>query len=176
MCASATGRLDFDGIGLDAVDFIGPPGAYLDQPDFSGGAWRVLAVQLGGLDALLAELRTGLLARQRAADPHQLARVGTALIANESAALWVRRAAELAEAAARDSDQVVAYVGLARIAVETACLDALRLAQRSLGLPAFIRPAAVERIARDLATYLRQPVPDEALTAAATWFMDHDLP
>jgi hypothetical protein len=39
-----------------------------------------------------------------------------------------------------------------------------------------MRPAAVERICRDLATYLRQPVPDETLTEAAAWFMDHDLP
>jgi alkylation response protein AidB-like acyl-CoA dehydrogenase len=176
MRASATGRIDFDRIGAEAFEPVGAPGGYLAQPDFSAGAWRVLAVQLGGLDALIAELRHGLLQRGRHGNPHQLARVGAALIAQETAALFVRRAADLAEAATRPAEDVVAYVGLARIAVETACLDAMRLAQRSLGLPAFMRPAAVERICRDLATYLRQPVPDETLTEAAAWFMEHDLP
>jgi hypothetical protein len=29
---------------------------------------------------------------------------------------------------------------------------------------------------RDLATYLRQPAADEALTEAAAWFTEHPLP
>ena len=67
------------------------------------------------------------------------------------------------EAAAR----IVAYADLARGAVERAGLAAMELAQRSIGLGAFLRPAPVERIVRDLATYLRQPGPDRALTSAA---------
>ena len=39
--------------------------------------------------------------------------------------------------------------------------------QRSVGLSAFMRPNPVERVMRDLATYLRQPSPDGALAAAA---------
>ena len=176
MRASATGKLDFNGAPLTDVQVIGAPGAYLAQPDFSGGAWRVLAVQLGGLDALVGEVRAMLLERARADNPHQLARVGAMLIAAETAHLFVRRAAELAEANERDAEQVVAYVGLARLAVETACLDAMRLAQRSVGLAAFMRPAPIERICRDLATYLRQPAPDETLCEAAAYFIRHDLP
>jgi len=64
-------------------------------------------------------------------------------------------------------------VGLARIAVETACLDAMRLIQRSLGLSAFRQGSPIERICRDLSTYLRQPAPDEVLTEAANWFAAH---
>ena len=44
-----------------------------------------------------------------------------------------------------------------------------RFAQRSVGLQAFLRPNPIERISRDLATYLRQPGPDRALTDAAAW-------
>jgi alkylation response protein AidB-like acyl-CoA dehydrogenase len=176
MRASATGRVSFDDIGADAVEQIGAPGSYLAQPDFSGGAWRVTAVQLGGLDAVMAAWRQMLLARGRAGNAHQLARLGMALIAHESATLFVHRAAELAEAAERDRDAVVAYVGLARIAVETACLQVMQLAQRSIGLAAFMRPAPIERICRDLATYLRQPAPDDTLTEAAAHFMGHALP
>lgn len=64
-------------------------------------------------------------------------------------------------------ERVVALVDLARLAVERAGLDVMQLAQRSLGLMGFLRPHPAERLSRDLATYLRQPGPDRALTAAA---------
>jgi hypothetical protein len=44
------------------------------------------------------------------------------------------------------------------------------LVQRSLGLSAFLRSNPVERMCRDLATYLRQPAPDEAFAVAAAYF------
>ncbi len=64
------------------------------------------------------------------------------------------------------ADQV-AYVNLARIAVENACFELMRHAQRGLGLAALLQPNPVERLLRDLATYLRQPAPDLVLTEAA---------
>ena len=87
-------------------------------------------------------------------------------MAAEAARLWVEAAAMRAEAPGADAE-AVAYVNLARLAVERAALDALEVAQRSVGLAAFLRPNPLERIARDLATYLRQPAPDRALVAAA---------
>jgi hypothetical protein len=47
----------------------------------------------------------------------------------------------------------------------------MQLTQRSVGLQAFMRPNPIERISRDLATYLRQPGPDRALTDAAEWVL-----
>jgi hypothetical protein len=41
--------------------------------------------------------------------------------------------------------------------------------QRSVGLAGFMRSHPIERLTRDLATYLRQPAPDQALTAAAAY-------
>jgi alkylation response protein AidB-like acyl-CoA dehydrogenase len=95
----------------------------------------------------------------------QQARFAELLIAEETARLWTREAALAAEHDGPAPGRV-AYVNLARLAVETACLDALRLAQRSLGLAAFVRPNPVERLSRDLGTYLRQPAPDAALLEA----------
>lgn len=184
MRASATGAVRFAGTPADTV---GRPGDYLREPDFSAGAWRTSAVTLGGMDALLDAARDGLLARGHGGLPLQQERYGLALIARETARLWMERAAELAEAedapkgapadasvgASGDTPETppvadrVAYVNLARIAVETACLDALRHVQRSLGLAAFVRPNPVERLSRDLGTYLRQPAPDLVLTEAA---------
>ncbi|MFY9294740.1 MAG: acyl-CoA dehydrogenase family protein [Methylorubrum rhodinum] len=167
MRASATGTLDFAGIAMAAEDIIGGPDDYFRQPDFSGGAWRFAAVQLGGIEAVFDIWRGHLAATGRGGDPHQLARLGEGAIAVEGARLWVERAAQAVSDPALPPERVVALVNLARLAVERAGLDVLQLAQRSVGLQGFLRPHALERLSRDLATYLRQPGPDRALTAAA---------
>ena len=166
----------FDGLPIGPADFLGEPGDYLREPDFSAGAWRTAAVTLGGLEALVELAAAHLVARGRDADPHQRARLGQALMARETAGLWMRKAAVLGESATTDPADAVAYVDLARLAVEAATLDAIRLVQRSLGLAAFRRPDPVERICRDLATYLRQPAPDEALSNAAAHFTRAPIP
>lgn len=164
MRASATGHLDFTGLLLDADSRLGVPGAYTQEPDLSAGAWRFCAVQLGGVEAMAGALREHLNSRGRGGDAHQAARFGRIAVATETARLWVTDAAKRAEAGTPDA---VAYVQLARQAVERAALSVIELAQRSAGLSGFLRPEPLERIARDLATYLRQPAPDRALTAAA---------
>lgn len=167
MRASATGTLDFAGIAVTARDILGNPDDYFRQPDFSGGAWRFAAVQVGGIESVFDAWRGHLAATGRGGDPHQLARLGEGAIAVEGARFWVERAAETVSAVLLPPERVVAFVNLARLAVERAGLDVLQLAQRSVGLQGFLRPHPLERLSRDLATYLRQPGPDRALTAAA---------
>ncbi|SFL71333.1 acyl-CoA dehydrogenase family protein [Methylobacterium pseudosasicola] len=166
MRASATGTVDFTGLGAERFTPVGAPDDYQAQPHFSGGAWRFLAVQLGGLEALLDAWRGHLVATGRGEDPHQLARLGEGVIAAETARLWVSRAAAIVTDDG-DPDGIIAYVNLARLAVERAGLDLLELAQRSVGLQGFLRDHPLERLTRDLATYLRQPGPDRALTEGA---------
>jgi len=173
MHAAVTGGVAMTGL---AADPLGEPGDYLREPLFSGGAWRTSAVTLGGLERLVHCVGAELGARGRADNPHQRARFGRLLILVESAALWMARAAEIAEADATPAGTATGYVNLARVAVEQACLEALALAQRSLGLNAFIAGREVERLMRDLATYLRQPAADEALCEAAGWFLTRGLP
>lgn len=163
MKASASGAVDFTGLPAPLECRIGGPGDYARQPDFSAGAWRFAAVQCGGIEALLEALRAHHRRTGRGGDPHQAARLGQAAIAAEAARLWVEAAARRAEGGDPDADS---YTNLARTAVERAALDALELAQRSIGLSAFMAGHPLERISRDLATYLRQPAPDAALTAA----------
>ncbi len=172
MRASATGAVDFTDVGVEPEDIIGEDGDYQRQPAFSGGAWRCAAVQLGGMEKLLDLLRDHLVKTKRGNDPHQSARVGECIIAVESARLWVERAAELAEGGTAAGDAIAAYVNLTRIAVERAALELLPLVHRSVGLAAFLRPHPIERISRDLATYLRQPAPDRALCSAAAWTLE----
>jgi hypothetical protein len=47
--------------------------------------------------------------------------------------------------------------------------------QRGVGLTSFVRPHPIERISRDLATYLRQPVPDMAMRDGAMTFLTSKL-
>jgi alkylation response protein AidB-like acyl-CoA dehydrogenase len=173
MRASATGAVDFTGIEIDPIEILGHAGDYERQPWFSTGAWRFAAVQLGAMERLFDLLRGHLQETNRGRDPHQAARLGESAMAIETARLWVAQAASLTEAPldSRAPEQLVAYVNLARLAVEAAALDLMQLVQRSVGLRAFLRPNPIERISRDLATYLRQPGPDRALTDAAAWVL-----
>ena len=172
MRAAVTGAVDFSGCTTDRDACLGEPGDYLREPDFSAGAWRGSAVAAGGLrsliDMAIAQLRTA----GRLDNQHQLQRLGNAMIAWETSRLWVRQVAQIAEDRNADPARTVAYARARAHRVEAACLDAMRLVQRSLGLSAFRRGNPVERVCRDLATYLRQPAPDEVLTEAAAHFAD----
>lgn len=170
MRASASYRVDLTGVEVGPDDLIGEPGDYYRQPWFSGGSIRFAAVQLGGARALFDATRDDLGRSGRGDDPYQIARVGEAAIAVEAGHLWLRGAAErtgrfLAADGPRDGDAqaVVAYASMARLAIETICLDGIRLAERSIGSRGLMRPHPIERIVRDLTLYLRQPAPDAAL-------------
>ncbi len=163
-----------------AVDFssltgtkIGGPNDYLREPVFSAGAWRSSAGAVGGLQALLTAYAAELKQRGRSANPQQRARFGQAMIAYETARLWIFKAAGLACREEQPPDAIVAYVNLARLAIERACLAGVELAQRSLGLSAFAAGGRIERLCRDLSVFLRQPAPDEVLDIAAAYYFDH---
>jgi alkylation response protein AidB-like acyl-CoA dehydrogenase len=176
MRGALTGQVDFTGVTTTADRLIGEAGDYMKEPDFSAGAWRSSAAALGGLYGILDQMRLQLSARGRHNDPHQRARFGQALLAHETGWLWLEKAGAAAENLVEDPARIVAMVGLARTAVERACLDGVELAQRSLGLGAFVTDNPVERMSRDLHTYLRQPAGDEVLHHAAGYFMLQGLP
>ncbi len=164
-----TADMDLSGV---TGTVVGAAGDYLRQPEFSVGAWRGSAVALGALEAMVEVAVGQLRERGRHTNPHQAARIGRMLIAVETARLWVGRACD---GSGIEDGERAALVNLARIAVETVCLEALGLVQRSLGLAAFVVSNPVERMGRDLATYLRQPAPDETLTEAALWYAERGL-
>ena len=167
MRASVNGWVGLDGLPVPSTALIGRPGDYLREPYLSTGAWRTMAVTLGGLDALIEQTGQQLRQRGHGDSPLQLERYGQMLIAQETAALWTGSAARLAEGGTGSAADAVAYVNLARIAVEHAALDAMRHAQRGIGFGAFLTTNPLERMLRDLGTYLRQPAPDAVLTEAA---------
>lgn len=174
MRAAANGTVALDGARL--LFWLGMAGDYMREPEFSCGAWRGSAAAAGGLAALIEAVGQGLRRRDQSDAPMQLARYGELLIAAQTAKLWVAHAADAAERSAGTAEERVAAVNLARIAVESAGLAAIRLAQRALGLAAFVAPHPAERIMRDLATYLRQPAPDAVLVEAAAWTLRQTAP
>ena len=182
MYGSASFKVDFRGVEIGADALIGPPGAYQRQPWLSAGAIRFAAVQLGGAEAMFDAARADLRTRGRDGDPHQRARFGEMAIAIESGRLWLRGAAPLVDRilshepghcpAPETSARVVAYVNMARSAIERICLDVIRLTERSVGVSGLLKPHPIERLVRDLTIYLRQPVPDAALTDAGRYVLE----
>jgi alkylation response protein AidB-like acyl-CoA dehydrogenase len=181
MRASGSHVVDFSGLAVPAGWHLGAPGAYVAQPWFSAGAIRFVAVQVGGMHAVFDAAVEHLVAAGRADAPHQAHRIARMGIAVESGYNWLERAArawtaaEEADAEAPPARRLVAGVDAARSAVEAAALAVLEEAERGVGAAGLIAPHPLERLMRDLRTYLRQPNPDGALTslgaaiASGTW-------
>ncbi len=166
MRATQSGSYDLDGLAISESRFLGPPDCYRREPWFNGGIWRCAAAQLGAIERVVAELEDHLHAQRRLADPAQLKRLGRAMIAARSARYWVEDAAVRVEAQVEEPagrDAAVALAGMARLEVERCALDAMQLAQRSIGLALFDERHPLERVMRDLAVYLRQAAPDALL-------------
>lgn len=171
MRATATATVAFDRVRIAADERIGGADDYYRAPLFKGGAWRFLAVHLGAMERLERLLHDHLRARGRTGDAHQRARFADAMVSVETARLWISSAAARAEGDG-DPDGAEAYVNLARGAVERAATELLQIVDRSVGLEARLRPSPIERVARDLSTYLRQPFPDGARDGAAAHRLD----
>lgn len=167
MRSTATGAVDFTGLRLTQNNFIGTAGDFMRQPDFSGGAWRFCAAHLGAMERLVDLFRAHLVARQRGDDPYQLQRLATSAAAVKTARYWIEDAARRLAAEDSDSGTVVAFANLTRMVTERSALDVMEMVQRGVGLASFVRPNPIERICRDLSTYLRQPVPDLAMSDGA---------
>ncbi len=166
MRATASGLFDASGLVLHSHSLLGEPDAYYREPHFQGGVWRYAAAQLGGIESLVEAMRVDLAARGRLDDPHQAARFARAVIACETARLWVHKAAKTVEAAGAAPDTATRSV-LARLVVERAAVETMTEVDRALGTAAHFTSHPVERLRRDLGFYLRQAAPDDALHAAS---------
>lgn len=168
MRASGSHIADFTGQHVAEAWALGGADDYVRAPWFSAGAIRFLAVQVGGMHALLDTAIGHLTGTGRADNPwqaHRLARMGVAV---ESGYLWLDRVADAWAGAAREAGaegQLPAAANGARVAVEEAALVVLEEAERAIGAAGMIAPHPFERQMRDLRTYLRQPNPDGAAAA-----------
>jgi alkylation response protein AidB-like acyl-CoA dehydrogenase len=177
MRASASFRMDFTGIEISEDDLFGKPDAYYQQPHFTGGAIRFAAVQLGGAEAILQETLIFLKSMNRTDDLFQQARVAEMTYLIETGNLWLNQAGSNAEQWNKTPEAInktLAYSNMMRTVVEDICIRCMQLAERSVGSRGLMRPQAMERIHRDLTTYLRQPAPDATLTAIGAYVLNQD--
>ena len=76
----------------------------------------------------------------------------------------------------------MATANAGRLAIEAAALSVLESAERGVGAVGMIAPHPLERLIRDLRTYLRQPNPDASLSyvgaaiAEGRWSPGHTPP
>lgn len=191
MRATASYKVDFSGVELNASALIGQPGDYYRQPWLTAGVIRFAAVQLGGAEALFDATRQYLRQLNRTDDPYQEARLGKMAIGLESGDLWLRGAAAAiktyapmfggAATAAPDkvdwqTDRLVAYTNMVRTAIEEICMDTIQLCERSVGTRGLLPPHAIERLIRDLTLYLRQPAFDVALASVGRFALSQPDP
>ncbi|MGI4878705.1 MAG: acyl-CoA dehydrogenase family protein [Janthinobacterium lividum] len=173
MRGTATGTVDFARVFVPDAATVGGPGDYYRSPLFSGGAWRVLAVQLGGLERVMHLHAARLTASGRGGDQVFRARFARAAGSAEAARLLVAEVAERAEAGG-DPAAIDAYVDLARATFEDLALGCIDAVRRNVGLSTFIAPDPLDRVLRDLETYLRQPFVDASRDHAAAWLLEHE--
>lgn len=174
MRGTTTGTVIFDKVPVEAEAVIGSAGDYYRSPLFSGGAWRVLAVQLGGLRRILELHAERLRAGVRHQDPVYRARFANAAAGFECARLLVAEAGRRAETPGGDAAAIDAYVDQARGLFETIAMDGIAAARCNVGLQSFIAPDPLDRCIRDLETYLRQPFVDASRDRAARWLLDRN--
>ncbi len=168
MKATASGRVDLDGLEIGAGDLLGAAGDYLREPHFQGGVWRYAAVQLGAMSAMTRHTATQLRARDQIDAPLQAARLRRMVTACETARLWVTGAAAAVEhPEARPEDAGPAM--LARLTVEREAVALMQEMDAALGAASFSTGHPVERHRRDLQFYLRQANPDGLGEAALRW-------
>jgi alkylation response protein AidB-like acyl-CoA dehydrogenase len=166
MRASGSHVVDFAGVAIKAESLLGAPGDYIKEPWFSAGAIRFAAVHVGGMHAVLDTAADHLRNCGRIDDPYQQHRIGKMATEVGTGYAWLDHAARYwAKIKRLEHASTTAALSAARLAIERAALNVLEIAERSVGASGMIQPHPLERLMRDLRTYLRQPNPDAALSA-----------
>ena len=168
MESSESFGIDLTGERVGAEDLIGGPGDFYRDPLFRGGAIRFAAVQAGAVLRLHVLFTAWLHKMRRGDDPYQVARLGEIAMLAQQAALWVEKAAAVAEECMfRDetvwADRMVGCANMTRLAMERIATRTMQLVTEGVGARGLLQPARFERVIRDLTMYLRQPAPDQTL-------------
>ena len=165
MRATGSGDYDFTGLVLSGDAAVGGRNDYFVEPWFLGGMYRMCAVQVGGIEALLAAIMAHVQRRRQSGDAIQQLRIGQ--IAAQllmARAVTGQLAGAIAEGAAPKA--IAQQAVLTRDAVETCAATTLALVERSGGTAAHREGSDLDRIRRDLGLYLRQAAVDARLVQA----------
>ena len=170
-------QIDFSGGIVHAEQLIGSPGDFYRDPVFRGGAIRFAAVQVGAILRLHQMFTQWLEEKGRGQDTFQTARLGEISILAQEAALWIEKAAAVAEedfygVSTQHSERMIECANMMRIAIEQKATRVLQLVTAGVGAHGLLQPNRFERIIRDLTMYLRQPAPDHAVVSVGKASLD----
>lgn len=169
MKSSRSFCMDFSGYSVPDGGFLGRRGHYLQEPHFSTGAARFAAVQLGGAEAMAEAAFTHLITLNRHTDAVQQQRMGEIAILLESGRNWIREMGRVLDRASPDPEGKINYANMTRTAIAAICKKIMHHAEKAVGLSGMMSGHAMERLHRDLTTYLMQPGPDRALAKVGEW-------
>ena len=164
-----------EGATIPAGNLVGGPGDYLREPWLTAGAARFLAVQVGAGERLTELVRSELWVAKRTDHPGQRARVAAMTRLLARGRFWLDGLGDRIAAWLDDetqADRLVALVRAARTEIEELSHDLIRLASQCVGLRGMVAPHPLERLLRDLTTYLRQPALDTSVEGLGRFALD----
>jgi alkylation response protein AidB-like acyl-CoA dehydrogenase len=164
MQATRSGTFDFRGLLASDFELLGAPDAYYEEPHFLGGQWRYLALHAGCVCAIAQAISAHLNALNRQPSETELMRLARIVALSKQAKLWATSIAQDTEISGNAAASIQAVIG--REQVEHACLEAISVAERTVGTRAFTLGTRLEQLCRDLRTYLRQAALDQRLLEA----------
>lgn len=181
MRSSRSFKMTFLRSHIEKVNLLGSGGDYYQQPEFSSGAIRFAAVQLGAAEQLLDETKKYLVTLDRTQDAFQKMRIGQMAISVESGNQWIKGASsrldEYMESPTKvNGEKLIIFANMMRTAIEQICTEVMSLCQKCVGARGLNKPYHFERIIRDLSTYLRQPAPDEVLADVGNFVLTYNDP
>ncbi len=165
MRATRSGTYDFTGLTVGADAVVGGVDDYYREPYFLGGMYRMGAVQVGGIDALIAAFVAALQQRGQTADPVQQYRLGECATLQFLAGSAVEQLA-LALDRGDDTARIAHNAVLMREGIEHCATEILRRIERGAGTAAHCTGSDLDRCRRDLGLYIRQGALDIRLKAA----------
>lgn len=173
MKASVSCRFDFIGIRFEKSQILGDAYDYVSEPDFTGGAARFAAVQLGGAEAAIRATVRHLNKMDRTGAPEQIARMAQLAMLLETGNLWLQDTGKAMDGRYTDPSGFMHRSNMFRSITREICEKVLKLCEMSVGLQGMMEPHPLERIHRDLSVYLKQPGPDRTLNAVGKAFAEN---
>jgi alkylation response protein AidB-like acyl-CoA dehydrogenase len=164
MQATQSGTFDFEDFPQTRFSLLGPPDAYFEEPHFLGGQWRYLALYAGAVATIAQAVSHHLQKLQRPPSDSEKMRLAQIVGLAHQVRLWAGSIGHDTEVAPDRDASVQAVIG--RELVEHACVEAMALAERVIGTRAYQVGTRIERVCRDLRTYLRQAALDQRLSHA----------
>jgi alkylation response protein AidB-like acyl-CoA dehydrogenase len=164
MQATQSGTYNFDTMAPEKLILLGPPDAYYGEPHFFGGQWRYLALHAGCVAEMAQTINLHLNSLNRPATDSEAMRMARLVGLSQQSMMWATHVANQTEVLANPEAGLQAIIG--REMVECSCVEAVTLAERIIGTQAFKYGHRLERLCRDLRTYLRQAALDQRLIHA----------